>query len=208
MLPESLTHLLNEGIILAVLIGVELGIGYMRRSRRQAFVVAKKGVANARELEELTLEYNRENQMLGFGRLVAAFVAVLLSILLYDIQAFSYFIIGIGTLVFILRESVSSVVAYFYILAVFNVGDDIKIGESLGEISRIAPLYTSIIGKEESGEYNGKLSLVPNYLFLQQKTERQELKTTNFRRASILWTYDRQLVVLSSCRSVFCCKNR
>jgi hypothetical protein len=62
----------------------------------------------------------------------------------------------------------------------------------LGEISRIAPLYTSLVGKEESGEYNGKLSLVPNYLFLQQKTERQQLKTTNFRRASILWTYDRE----------------
>lgn len=194
---ESFIRMLNEGIILTILVGVELGIRYARYTRRQRFELGKKEVANARELEALTLEYNRKDQILGFGRLAAIFVALLLSILLYDIQAFSYFIIGIGSLVFILRESVSSLVAYFYILAVFDVGADIKIGESLGEISRIAPLYTSIIGKEESGEYNGKLSLVPNYLFLQQKTERQELKTTNFRRASILWTYDRQFAKVS-----------
>jgi hypothetical protein len=35
---------------------------------------------------------------------------------------------------------------------------------------------------------------VPNYLFLQQRIERQELKSTNYRRTSILWTYNREFI--------------
>jgi hypothetical protein len=61
----------------------------------------------------------------------------------------------------------------------------------LGEISRISPLYISVIGKEENGEFNAKLINVPNYFFFQQRVERQELKSTNFRRTMILWTYNR-----------------
>lgn len=196
MLPSTLAYLLNEAIIVGLLVCAEGVIRYLRRARRREFETAKRAVVNARELESLTLEFNRQNQILGLVRLVAVFAAVLLSVLVYDIQAFSFLLIGVGALFVILRESVSSLIAYFYILAVYDVGDDIKIGDSLGEIVRIAPLYTSLVGKEESGEYNGKLSLVPNYLFLQQKTERQELKSTNYRRASIMWTYDRECAQL------------
>jgi hypothetical protein len=195
-------HLLGEIVIVGLLVLAELGIRYVRARRRQAFEHEKRTAANARELEGITLEHNRRNQLLGVFRLVAYIAALFLIILAYDIQAFSYFVLGVGAILVILRESVSSFVAYFYILAIYDVGDDIKIGDTLGEISRIAPLYTSLVGKEESGEYNGKLTLVPNYLFLQQKTERQELKTTNFRRASILWTYDREHARISFAESV------
>jgi hypothetical protein len=195
-------HVLGEIVIVGLLVLAELGIRYVRARRRQEFELAKRAVTTARELEGITLEYNRQNQLAGVFRLSAYIVALFLILLVYDIQAFSYFVIGVGAVLVILRESVSSLVAYFYILVVYDVGDDIKIGDALGEIARIAPLYTSVIGKDESGEYNGKLSLVPNYLFLQQKTERQELKTTNYRRASILWTYDREYARLSFPESV------
>lgn len=184
--------LIGETLLILLLLGTEVGIRFVRRRRRQLFLAEKKEATNARELETITLAYNRSNQVLGVVRLSAYVVAAFLAILFYDIQAFSYLVIGVGAILVILRESVSSLIAYLYILAVYDVGDDIRISDTLGEIARIAPFYTSIVGKEESGEYNGKLTLVPNYLFLQQKTERQELKTTNYRRASVLWTYDRE----------------
>ncbi len=184
--------LIGETFLILLLLGAEIAVRYVRRQRRLAFLAAKQEAANARELEGITLSYNRANQVLGVLRLSAYVCAAFLAILFYDIKAFSYLVIGVGAILVILRESVSSLVAYVYILVVYDVGDDIRISDTLGEIARIAPFYTSIVGKEESGEYNGKLTLVPNYLFLQQKTERQELKTTNFRRAAILWTYDRE----------------
>ena len=192
MLSITQVHLINEGIIIFLLLLVELGIRYLQRRQKFEFNSLKFSIKSARDLESLTLEHNKKNQFLGIVRLCAVIVTIFLSILLYDIQAFSFFLIGVGAVVVVMRESVSSLIAYFYILIVFDVGDDIKIGESLGEIGKISPLYTSLIGKEENGEYNGKLILVPNYLFLQQRAEKQELKTTNYRRTSILWTLNRE----------------
>jgi hypothetical protein len=191
MTTATLWHVINEGIIIGLVLAVELTIRYVRSARRTTFNKAKMEAKNPRELEAITLEQNKLNQFLGLIRLSAILIAVFLSILVYDIQAFSYFVLGVGALIVVLRESVGSLVAYFYILVAYDVGDDIKVGDSLGEISKVSPLYTSVIGKEESGEYNGKLVNIPNYIFLQQKVERQELKTTNYRRATILWTYHR-----------------
>gem|GEM_PF-2405824 len=181
----------NEGILVMCIVAAEIGIWYYRRNRKSAFLESKRSAKDAAELEVFTLAYNKHNQVVGLVRLSLYLVAVLISVFIYDIQAFSFLLLGIGAILVILRETVLSLFAYFYILFAYDVGDDIRIGETLGEISRISPLYISVVGKEESGEFNAKLITVPNYLFLQQRVERQELKSTNYRRTSILWTYNR-----------------
>jgi Mechanosensitive ion channel len=192
MSPQTVVYLINEGLVLFAVLCVELVLRYILRRRKAAFNKEKLGINNPRELEALALSYNKKNQILGVVRLSVILVAVFVSILVYDIQAFSFFLLAVGALIIALKESVSSMVAYFYILSAYDVGDDIKIGNSLGEIGRMSPLYTSIIGKEENGEYNGKLINIPNHLFFQQLVERQELKSTNYRRTQILWTFNRE----------------
>lgn len=187
-------YILNEGILLACVIAAEAAIRYIRTRRREAFSDAKRQVTNASELETLTLEYIKNDQQIGVIRLALYVGAVLISVLIYDIQAFSFLVLGVGALLVILRESVMSLIAYFYILAAYHVGEDIRIGDTLGEINKISPLYTAIVGKEETGEFNGKLVTVPNFFFLQQRVERQELKSTNYRRTTIQWTYNRDHV--------------
>lgn len=190
-MSTALLSVLNQGILIVCILFAELALWYYRKTRREAYLRAKSTAKNASELEVFTLEYNRKNQIARVTRFSVYLIAILVSVLIYDIQAFSFLLLGVGAILVILRETVLSFFAHFYILFSYDVGDDIKIGESLGEISRISPLYVSIVGKEESGEYNGKLISVPNYLFLQQRVERQELKSTNYRRTSILWTYNR-----------------
>ena len=184
--------LFNELVLVGCVVTAEIIIWYYRRNRKLAYSIAKRTAKNAAELEMLALEYNRRDQVAGVFRLGVYLFAGFISVLIYDIQAFSLLLLGLGAVLIILRETVLSLFAYFYILFVFDVGDDIRVGETLGEISRISPLYISVVGKEETGEYNGKLITVPNYLFLQQRVERQELKSTNLRRTSILWTYNRE----------------
>lgn len=191
MIDSAILPFLRVGILLICIGLAEVAIWYYRRMRRGGFAEAKHSAKNARELETLTLEYNKRNQMAGVFRLAVYLLSAFISVLIYDIQAFSFLLLGVGALLVVMRETVVSLFAYFYILFTYDVGDDIKIGETLGEISRISPLYISVVGKDENGEYNGKLITVPNYLFLQQRVERQELKSTNYRRTSILWTYNR-----------------
>lgn len=170
-----------------------LCVYYIRRMRKNEYQRAKVLVKNSQELESLTLEYNKKNQILDSAKLLAYLVAVFVSFLVYDVQAFSVLLLGFGALLVIMKESVSSVLASFLVLTGYEVGDDIKIGDTLGEISSIKLLSTSLVGKEENGEYNGKLIHVPNYLFLQQKVEVQELKTTNYRLTTILLTQQKDV---------------
>jgi small-conductance mechanosensitive channel len=190
-MTSMMISLLNEAILLAGIVIAEIALWYFRRQRKQAFAQAKHSARNGAELESLTLEYNKRNQVAGVFRLGLYLFAAFVSVLIYNIQAFSFLVLGFGAVLVVLRESVMSLIAYFYILFAYDVGDDIRIGETLGEISRISPLYMSVVGKDETGEYNGKLITVPNYMFFQQRVERQELKSMNYRRTSILWTYNR-----------------
>ena len=183
-----LEHVISEGIVLLLLVGT---LSILQVARRQGRNLYQKNLLEAKTanvLEDLTLTYNKRNQYIDTYRVVAVLVAILLSFLVYDIQAFSFFILGLGAIVVVMKESVSSLIAYVYILATYDIGDDIRVGDTLGEIGKIRPLYTSIIGKEESGEHNGRLIYIPNYVFLQQKVEMQELKATNYRRNFILYT--------------------
>lgn len=194
MTGSFFSNIVNEGILLACVIAAEITIRYIRSRRKTVYIDAKRQVTNASELETLTLEYIKNDQQIGVIRLALYVGAVLISVLIYDIQAFSFLVLGVGALLVILRESVMSLIAYFYILAAYHVGEDIRIGDTLGEINKISPLYTAIVGKEETGEFNGKLVTVPNFFFFQQKVERQELKSTNYRRTTIQWTYNRDHV--------------
>lgn len=183
-----LEHIIGEGIVLGLLAIVLSVLQLSRRRARTAYQKHLLTAKTASALEELTLSYNKRNQYVDTLRVVFILIAILLSLLVYDIQAFSFFVLGLGAIVVVMKESVSSLIAYIYILATYEIGDDIRVGDTLGEISKIRPLYTSIVGKEESGEQNGKLIYVPNYVFLQQKVEMQELKATNYRRNFILYT--------------------
>ena len=179
---------IREAAVVLLLLFTLLSSFYVRAKRKSRYEASRQAVSNSRELEALTLEFNKQNQFLNSVQVIAVLIAVFLSFLVYDVQAFSVTVLGIGAILVILRESVSSFIASFLILASYEVGDDIKMGDSLGEIATIKLLSTSIVGKEETGEYNGKLIHIPNFLFLQQKVEVQELKTTNYRLASILLT--------------------
>jgi hypothetical protein len=127
--------------------------------------------------------------MLGIVRATLLFIYGLTAVLLYDIQAFSFLALALGALVVIQKENINSLFAYLFVLSNYNVGDDVRVKETLGEIVRISPLQTVIVGKEESGEYSGKRIGIPNYLFQAEQVEVQELRADTYRRIIIRAVY-------------------
>lgn len=183
---------LFTGIFLVILVCIEVGARMYKKRIKDAYNKQKVD-ADSKILAHLTLEFNKRSQIIEISRVIAYIVFILLMVLAYDVQAFSVVLLAIGALILVLKEIVGSFFAYFVVVYQYDIGDDIKINNALGEIIRIHTLTTWIAGKEENGEYNGKLITVPNYQFLQGIVEKQELKMTSFRHIVIKVLYDPEL---------------
>jgi small-conductance mechanosensitive channel len=138
---------------------------------------------------KVALAYYQKRQVLGVVRTCVIFLFILFAVLFYDIQAFSVLALALGALVITQKENISSLLAYVLIISNYTVGDDVRVGDVLGEIVRISPLQVHVVGKEESGEHNGKKVSVPNYKFLSEVVQMQELKSETYRRIIIKAVY-------------------
>ncbi|MFZ2593936.1 MAG: hypothetical protein WAX38_04160 [Minisyncoccia bacterium] len=181
--------LVSGAVLVLILIIVETALRTTKSKVKNTFEAATTEVSDNHELELLTIRYFKQMQMFDLLRMGAYILAILGGFLIYDVQAFSYIVVALGALIIVMKENVNSIAAYFYILSHYDVGDDVKIDGNLGEIIRIRPLSLALAGKDDSGDYNGKLFQIPNYKILQNIVEVQELKSDNFRRVTVNAVY-------------------
>jgi small-conductance mechanosensitive channel len=181
----------GSAVLLLLLISEAL-LWYSRVKISREYTAAKKNVANLADIESVSLIYYRKRQMLGVVRAGVFLVAILFTALLYDFQTFGVLALALSALVIIQRENINSLIAYFFVLSNFNVGDDIRLGDALGEIVRVSPFQTVLNGKEDNGEYNGRLISIPNYKILIENVTKQELKSDTYRRIILKVVYENE----------------
>jgi hypothetical protein len=116
-------------------------------------------------------------------------LTLLVAVLFYNTEAFSFLALALGAVVLNQKENINSIIGYFFLLANYNVGDDVGIIGTLGEIVRVGLFQTILAGKDENGEYNGKRISVPNYQFLLNVIDRQDLKVNTYRQVVIQIPY-------------------
>jgi hypothetical protein len=116
----------------------------------------------------------------------------MLLIAFYDVRAFSFFAVALGAIIIALRDVIISLLAYPHVVLVYDIGDDIRVNGLFGEIVRVQPFSTHIAGKDERGDYDGKLHAIPNAKFLLESVERQEIKNSNQRRVVLHALYKQE----------------
>ena len=171
----------GSALILFVVIS-QLIVWFLKLRLRLRYAHATKDLADMDEVQEVSLAYFRRRQILDVVRALLLLVTVLLGVLFYNIQAFSFLALALGAVVINQKENINSIIAYFYLLSNYNVGDDIGMTGNFGEIVRISLFHTIFAGKDENGEYNGKRITIPNYQFLLNPTEEQNLKADTHRQ--------------------------
>jgi hypothetical protein len=190
---ENLTlvnYLVIGALILLVLF--EIFLRLKKKQIRSKYKYNKKHVEDFEDMEKIWIEYYREDQKIFSARIVGILFILAIIIISLDIKTFSVLAIVAGTIIIVLRDYIFSFISFFYIISIYKIGDDIRNNEILGEIVRINPLYVAVAGKDEDGEYNGKLHRIPNMFFASQKTEIQELKIEDYRRVVLTAVYVRE----------------
>jgi len=191
LLQEILTigGIVKGSTVIVIVLVAEAALYILRRRLARTYHNERKAMENSAAAEGLSAGYYRKRQVLGLIRAGVLLVALLIAALLYDIQAFGVLALALGAIVVIQKENINSLVAYFFVLSSFKVTDDIRVGDTLGEIVRISPFVTVLAGKEENGESNGQLVYVPNYRLITETIRLQELKSTTYRRVIIRAVY-------------------
>lgn len=184
----------HQATILWVLLGLLAVEAYLRVAKKKLKIKYKYNkvkVEDFEDMEKIWIEYYKKNQNLFVFRVVSIFIAIAIILISFDVNAFNLLAVVAGATIIIFRDYIFSFITFFYIISIYKIGDDVKTDTILGEILRINPLYVAIAGKDEDGEYNGKLHRIPNSIFITQKIEAQELKADDYRRVMLTAIYSR-----------------
>lgn len=184
-------------VLLACVVTIELFLSVYLTNLRLKFTNAQKTLTEEALIEKMSVEYYSKKQRAIMTRTLVFSAAILLSVLYYDVRAFSFFAVALGAIIVTFKETVVSMLSYFHILRNYHVGDDIKVNGVRGEILNIRPTQTTLIGKEDNGEYNGKITIVQNYQFAVYSVERQEMKSHSYLMASITVPFESELFSVS-----------
>lgn len=183
------TNQIIADIIVVVLIIIEITSRILKNKIKAKYKNRKVKIEEFEEVEKLSITYYRQYQWIDIFRLFSFLIGFILIIAILNIEAWSVLAIAAGAFILTLREMILSFISFFYILTLYKTGDDIQIENALGEIIRVNPLYVAVAGKDEDGEYNGKLHRIPNFLFIGKNVELQDLKTDDYRRIVLKTVY-------------------
>ena len=181
----SMTHLTTLIVAVLVVIFLESILFFYKNEVTRSYKGKKQEILSGEEAERESLRYFSKLHIVSIVRMVYFFIISLVLIATYDIRAFSFFTVAFGAIILALREVIVSLLAYPHVVVSYDIGDDIRIAGVLGEIVRVRPLSTQLAGKDEKGDYNGKLDIVPNSKFFLEIIERHEIKNGANRRVSI-----------------------
>lgn len=180
-------------IVIVLMIIIEVTSRLLKRRIKSKYKSEKKSLEEFGEIEKISIAYYRQYQWLDIFRLFSILTGIIIILVAFNIEALNILAVVAGTIIIVLREFIFSFISFFYLITIYKTGDDIKIDGTLGEIFRITPLYVALSGKDEDGEYNGKLHRIPNFTFIGQKVELQDLKTDDYRRVVLKSIYEREL---------------
>ena len=177
-------------VIAAVFLTLEVVLSFSKKKIGVDFENKRELANKFKDIEKDTILYYRRNQTLDVVRVISAIVGVLVLLVVFNIQALNILAIAVGAIIIILKDQIISFIAYFYVISVFDIGDDLKIGDILGEVVKMKPLYVALAGKDITGQYNGKLHYIPNFKIMTDFVEESEIKTDTVRRIDLDAVYN------------------
>lgn len=184
-------HIPALSVILTIALIGEILMRRYKNSIKHKYQVEKDTIESLEDVEKASIVYYNRLQVVDVIRIVLWIILGLSLITVYDVRAFNFLAVAMGAIIISLRDVIISLLSYVYVITAYDIGDDVRIGGVLGEIVRMKPFHVSIAGKEDSGDYNGRLFHIPNAKFITEVVERQELKAMNYRRVSIQAIYNK-----------------
>lgn len=179
-------------VSMVIVITLEVTLLSYRKFIVKKYKHKKSTILSPEEAEKEALTYFSKLHIISVVRVLYVSVIMMFLLALYDVRAFSFFAVALGAIIIALRDVIISLLAYPHVVLAYDIGDDVRIQSILGEVVRVRPLSVQLAGKDNNGDYDGKLHTIPNARFLLEPVERQEIKNSNQRRVVVRALYKRE----------------
>lgn len=139
------------------------------------------------------VEYYKKKQYIQTIRWIMWVIIVMSFILYHNPNIFAGLAIAVWAFVIAFGSVFVSLALYLYLIAYYSPGQSIKIGQVIGEIVSITPLYLKILGKNESGEHTWELINIPNHQLLHNQIFLIDLDLVSTQKNTITIVYDHEV---------------
>lgn len=115
-------------------------------------------------------------------RVISFLVILALIISLKTASGVNLFVVAAGAFIVAFKDFLLSIVAFFFVLPQYKIGETIGIGEMQGQIIFIRMFSIGILGKDNDGDSTGKLYLIPSNKFITESIRKEDLHTSSIRK--------------------------
>jgi hypothetical protein len=179
-----LSFILEEWpVFTAIFIGI--GIEILSRSiksRMKSSIFAKYENSVDPKHAEFYLSYYRKIQSLDIFRAISVLVVLFIVFTFKTGGSVNFLVVGIGALIVIMKDFILSILAFFFILRQYQIGDTIGIGDIQWQIIYIRVFSIGILGKDNDGDNTGRMFVVPGHRLITESIRKEDLHSNSIRK--------------------------
>lgn len=131
---------------------------------------------------EYYLEYYRKSQVIDIVRVLSVIVAGAFLLASKTSTGANFFVIAAGALIITFKDFLLSILAFFFTLPQYKIGDTIAISDIQGQIIFIRMFSIGLLGKDCDSDSTGRLFVIPSQKFLTEIIRKEDLHTNSIKK--------------------------
>ena len=166
------------------------------KSRMKRSIFSKYDNSTDQKHAEFYLNYYRKIQIIDVLRALSV-IAILFVIMTFKSgSSFSFLAVGLGALIVTLKDFILSILAFFFVLRQYHIGDTIGVGDIQGQIIYIRIFSIGILGKDNDGDSTGRMFVIPGHKLITESIRKEDLHANSIRKELIKIPYKTQDFIL------------
>lgn len=159
------------------------------KSRMKRSIFSQYDNSTDQKHAEYYLNYYRKIQVIDVVRALSV-IAILFVIMTFkNGGSFSFLAVGIGALIITLKDFILSILAFFFVLRQYHIGDTIGVGDIQGQIIYIRIFSIGILGKDNDGDSTGRMFVIPGHKLITESIRKEDLHANSIRKELIKIPY-------------------
>jgi hypothetical protein len=148
----------------------------------KASIFAKYDNSTDQKHAEYYLGYYRKMQSIDVLRAISVIAIIFVIMTFKSESSFSFLAVGLGALIITLKDFILSMLAFFFVLRQYHIGDTIAIGDIQGQIIYIRIFSIGLLGKDNDGDNTGRMFVIPGHKLISESVRKEDLHSNSIRK--------------------------
>jgi small-conductance mechanosensitive channel len=141
---------------------------------------------------EYYLKYYRKIQVIDVVRAISVIAIIFVIMTFKSGSSFSFLAVGLGALIITLKDFILSILAFFFVLRQYHIGDTIGIGDMQGQIIYIRIFSIGLLGKDNDGDNTGRMYVIPGHKLISENIRKEDLHSNSIRKELLKIPYSQE----------------